>query len=91
MTRGRGRLSKSERVAFSRNRAVAGEPPGVGRHCWVLNSSDGHGVKRAGLLLEWRRTPADRWEGRVVYTAHLRSDFWAAVEEWMPADLLEPA
>lgn len=81
-----------ERVALSEGRAsTGGEPPGVGRHCWVLDSADQHGVKRAGLLLEWRHAPTGGWEGRVVYTAQLRRDRWAAVEEWISADLLEPA
>lgn len=49
-------------------------------------------MKRAGLLLEWRRSPFDgAWEGRVVYVARLRSEGWAGVEEWIPAALLEPA
>ncbi len=62
-----------------------------GRHCWVLDAADGHGVKRAGLLLEWRRTTTGGWEGRVVYVALLRPDGWAAVEEWLPSERLAPA
>ena len=35
------------------------------RHCWVVDSLDG--VKRAALLLEWRRAAGGvEWEGRVV-------------------------
>ena len=80
----------SERVALSGAHSATTEPPGAGRHCWVLDGADGYGVKRPGLLLEWRRT--DRgWEGRVVYTAQLRPDTWAAVEEWLPGELLAPA
>ena len=67
-------------------------PPEGARHCWVLDPADRHGVKRAGLLLEWRRSSLDgTWEGRVVYVAQLRDDRWASVEEWVPAALLEPA
>ena len=40
------------------------------RHCWVVDSLDG--VKRAALLLEWRRAAVcTGWEGRVVYLAKL--------------------
>jgi hypothetical protein len=65
---------------------------GGGRHCWVLDAADRRGVKRAGVLLEWRRSPADgTWEGRVAYAAELRPGRTALVEEWVPAALLEPA
>lgn len=68
------------------------DPSGGGRHCWVLDAADRRGVKRAGLLLEWRRSAADgTWEGRVVYAAELRAGRTALVEEWLPAALLEPA
>jgi hypothetical protein len=59
------------------------------RHCWVSDAADRQGVKRPGLLVEWRRTPT-AWEGRVVYAAALRPGEWALVEEWLPADLLTP-
>ncbi|WP_121250950.1 hypothetical protein [Nocardioides ferulae] len=59
------------------------------RHCWVADAADRAGVKRPGLLLEWRRTRGG-WEGRVVYAAHLRPDAWALVEEWLPSSLLTP-
>lgn len=68
------------------------DPSGGGRHCWVLDAADRRGVKRAGLLLEWRRSDLDgTWEGRVVYAAELRAGRVALVEEWLPAALLEPA
>jgi len=60
------------------------------RHCWVADAADGHGVKRPGLLIEWRQAPTG-WEGRVVYAARLRSETWQLVEEWVPAALLTPA
>lgn len=60
------------------------------RHCWVADAVDFRGVKRPGLLLEWRDTPAG-WQGRVVYAASLRPDGWALVEEWVPGSLLTPA
>ena len=68
------------------------DPSGGGRHCWVLDAVDRRGVKRAGLLLEWRRSAVDgTWEGRVAYAAELRAGRTALVEEWLPAALLEPA
>lgn len=59
------------------------------RHCWVSDAVDARGVKRPGLLVEWRRAPFG-WEGRVVYAATLRTGDWALVEEWLPADVLTP-
>lgn len=43
-----------------------------------------------GLLAECGGAPGG-WDGRVSYTAQLRSHIWAAVEEWISADLSEPA
>ena len=59
------------------------------RHCWVSGAVDERGVKRPGLLVEWR-VSADVWEGRVVYVAQLRPGAWSVVEEWLPAALLAP-
>ncbi|GAB3261230.1 hypothetical protein GCM10027448_34310 [Nocardioides dilutus] len=59
------------------------------RHCWVTEAVDGLGVKRPGLLVEWRAA-GTRWEGRVVYAARLRHGAWVLVEEWVPAELLTP-
>lgn len=59
------------------------------RHCWVSDAVDGHGVRRPGLLVEWRQV-ASAWEGRVVYAARSRPDSWLLVEEWLPAALLTP-
>jgi hypothetical protein len=59
------------------------------RHCWVSGAIDGLGVKRPGLLFEWRQTPGG-WEGRVVYSALLRPGVWLGVEEWLPASQLTP-
>jgi len=58
------------------------------RHCWVAEA-DRHGVKRPGLLVEWRAGPGG-WEGRVVYAASLRPGAWCLVEEWLPASRLTP-
>ena len=98
MRRGITGIPMHERVRATRAAAAGADggpsEPGVlpdgARHCWVGDAADGHGVKRAGLLLEWRRAP-DGWEGRVVYAANLRAGRWASVEEWVPAALLEPA
>jgi hypothetical protein len=59
------------------------------RHCWVADALDGHGVKRPGLLVEWRQV-AEGWEGRVLYVADLRPGRWVLVEEWVAAALLTP-
>jgi hypothetical protein len=63
------------------------------RHCWVSGAVDAEGVKRPGLLLEWRQAHG-RWEGRVTYVARLRpleaNGGWLVVEEWLPAELLTP-
>ncbi|WP_205473503.1 hypothetical protein [Nocardioides sp. SYSU D00038] len=72
--------------------APAGEPelvPCPARHCWVADALDGDGVKRPGLLVEWRQGPGG-WQGRVVYAARARVDDWVLVEEWLPAELLTP-
>ena len=59
------------------------------RHCWIADAVDGDGVKRPGLLVEWRQAEVG-WEGRVVYAARLRPATWGLVEEWLPAALLTP-
>jgi len=66
--------------------------PCPARHCWVSDAADGLGVKRPGLLVEWRqgRPPDAGWEGRVMYAAQLRPGAWVLVEEWLPAALLTP-
>jgi hypothetical protein len=70
----------------------AGDPCPA-RHCWVSGAVDAEGVKRPGLLLEWRQVHG-RWEGRVTYVARLRpleaNGGWLVVEEWLPAELLTP-
>jgi hypothetical protein len=60
------------------------------RHCWVAEAVDGLGVKRPGLLVEWRAF-GGHWEGRVVYAALLRPGGWVLVEEWVSAELLTPS
>ena len=67
----------------------AASVPCPARHCWVAEAVDGLGVKRPGLLVEWRAVET-RWEGRVVYAMLLRPGAWALVEEWLPAELLTP-
>jgi len=85
MRRSQG-IAMSERVARSRDEFD--DCPA--RHCWVAGSADDAGVKRPGLLVEWRRTDAGQWEGRVIYAAKLRPGEWAVVEEWLSAALLTP-
>ncbi len=83
-----GGLTMAERVA----RSQRPEEECPARHCWVMDSVDGSGVKRAALLVAWRRSVSgDAWEGRVVYLAKLRAgESWALVEEWVPAACLAP-
>ncbi len=76
----------SERVRGGEARAGEDCPA---RHCWVADAADRHGVKRPGLLSEWRQRDGV-WEGRVVYAVRLRPDSWQLVEEWLPASLLTP-
>lgn len=94
MTRRGGGVPLRDRVRADAGPPQGGpvDPSGGGRHCWVLDAADRRGVKRAGLLLEWRRSEVDgTWEGRVAYGAELRAGRTALVEEWVPAALLEPA
>lgn len=74
----------SRRVALT---AQLSECPA--RHCWVSGAVDDAGVKRPGLLVEWRAGHSG-WEGRVVYVAQLRPGTWVLVEEWLAASLLAP-
>jgi hypothetical protein len=69
--------------------AAGGHDECPARHCWVSGAVDDLGVKRPGLLVEWRAA-ASGWEGRVLYAAELRAGQWAVVEEWLPAALLSP-
>ena len=88
----------ADRVRGSQGTGSAGlagsDPPRAeacpARHCWVAEAVDGLGVKRPGLLVEWR-AGAGGWEGRVVYAALLRPRVWVTVEEWVPAELLTPS
>ncbi len=84
----RVRAGAAERpaVAAGHDREAAVCPS---RHCWVSDAADGQGVKRPGLLVEWRQVDVG-WEGRVVYAAQLRPGSWTLVEEWLPAALLTP-
>jgi hypothetical protein len=53
--------------------------------CWV---TDRHG-RLPGLLLEWRRVAAG-FQGRVVRPVVEANGEVLVVEEWLPAELLEP-
>jgi hypothetical protein len=94
-----GGVPLSDRVRSDRPTPVTAElgrevlGPCPARHCWVSGAVDAEGVKRPGLLLEWRQVRG-RWEGRVTYVARLRpleaDGGWLVVEEWLPAELLTP-
>lgn len=79
----------SERVRPGAATGASSAEPCPARHCWVADAADRHGVKRPGLLVEWRQS-GGAWEGRVVYVVRLRPDAWQLVEEWLPAALLTP-
>ncbi|MET1059746.1 MAG: hypothetical protein ABWX84_09120 [Nocardioides sp.] len=82
---GAGGIPMSERVRRGPAAPPVDDCPA--RHCWVSDAADHHGVKRPGLLLEWRQGPSG-WEGRVVYAVRVRAAGWASMEEWVPAGLL---
>ena len=79
----------SQRVRAGAAAASPDDSPCPARHCWVADAADGRGVKRPGLLVEWRQVE-NAWEGRVVYAVRLRPGTWQLVEEWLPATLLTP-
>ncbi len=82
----RVRAGRSEQSTATVSAASSGQPA---RHCWITVPADGSAA-RPCLLLEWRRV-GRHWEGRVVYAAELRPGRWAAVDEWVPAELLSAA
>jgi hypothetical protein len=82
----RGR-SLSDRLAQTRGR----ETPCPIRHVWVADAADKSGVKRPGLLIEWRRAAGGGWEGLVMYAAELRPGQWAVVQEWLGGALVTQA
>jgi len=82
-------IPMSERVRVGSPAPSPSEEPCPARHCWVSDAADRHGVKRPGLLAEWRQRDG-AWEGRVVYAVRLRVGGWQLVEEWLPAVLLTP-
>jgi hypothetical protein len=84
----RGSLPMRERIALSGR--TGDRDPCPARHCWLTEPADRAAEKRAALLVEWRQTVGGRWQGRVVYLAHLRPGIWSMVEEWVDADKLTP-
>jgi hypothetical protein len=57
-------------------------------HCWVVDVDVTPG-RVPGLLLEWRRSADDGWEGRVVMPLP-RDDGSVGVEAWVAAENLRP-
>ncbi|WP_372735963.1 hypothetical protein [Nocardioides sp.] len=97
--RGSG-IPLSERVRTDLHHASASTDAEAcpARHCWVGAAVDEAGVKRPGLLVEWRQATLG-WEGRVIYVAAIRpgrspenplAQRWVLVEEWLPAEVLTP-
>ena len=74
----------ADRVRGASAAETAPGPPTV-KHCWV---TDRHG-RLPGLLLEWQLR-GGAWHGRVVRPVRDGED-WLVVEEWLPAELLDPA
>lgn len=60
------------------------------RHCWVIDAP-GHPGRFPGLLVEWRRSEHDGWEGRVVYAIDEPGGAARLIERWLPAACLRPA
>jgi hypothetical protein len=56
------------------------------KHCWVV---DEHG-RLPALLLGWRRLESG-FQGRVIRPVWETELGWVVVEEWLPAQQLEPA
>lgn len=77
------RLAQTRGEVVPNGSATPSQVPPV-KHCWV---TDEHG-RLPGLLLEWRRT-LDGFQGRVVRPV-VDDGAWIVVEEWLPAELLEP-
>jgi hypothetical protein len=91
---GHGYGSMAERIAATQaatQAAAAPAPrgPEALKHCWVRHQ---HG-RLPGLLIEWRRTTAAGWQGRVVHPVPDPDvpGGWILVEEWLPAESLVPA
>ena len=80
------RVARSQRAESAPPEADVPQPPAAPvKHCWV---TDEHG-RLPALLLGWRRT-ASGFQGRVVRPVP-DEEGWIVVEEWLPADRLEPA
>ena len=82
-----GGMNRRDRGPSIAQRVAATQDTCPARHCWVSDAADGRGVKRPGLLIEWRQSSAG-WQGLVVYAAELRPGQWALVEEWLASELL---
>jgi hypothetical protein len=87
--RGSFRTPMAQRVSFGRPTS-ASDDDCPARHCWAIEPADGSGIRRPGLLLEWRQTGDRLWLGRVIYAAQVRAGEWATLEHWMPAAHMEP-
>lgn len=59
------------------------------RHCWV-RGVDGAPGPHPGLLVEWRRRGADRWEALVVYAVE-DGGAVTLVQQWLAAALVRPS
>jgi hypothetical protein len=85
MGRNEWRRSLGARTGAAKPTESGRGPSGQVKPCWV---TDRHG-RLPGLLLEWRRVAAG-FQGRVVRPVVEADGEVLVVEEWLPAELLEP-
>jgi hypothetical protein len=85
MGRNEWRRSLSDRAGATQPTEPGRGPSGQVKPCWV---TDRHG-RLPALLLEWRRVAAG-FQGRVVRPVVEPDGEVLVVEEWLPAELLEP-
>ncbi len=83
MRPGRG-PTLSERLERSAASAGVG-----GRHCWVVGLPAAPG-RWPGLLVEWRKSSRDGWQGRVLYAVVAGQEV-VVVQQWLDARHLEGA
>lgn len=85
MSRGNGD-NLAARTARAQRPEQPTAPPDHGvKHVWVV---DEHG-RNPGLLHRWDRV-ASGWRGYVTHPIVV-GDGWVLVDEWLPAEQLEPA
>jgi hypothetical protein len=66
------------------------DPSRLSRHVWLVDPP-GQPGRWPGLLVEWRRSPTQGWQARVLYAVP-ESDRSGnrVIERWLPGGCLEP-